>query len=436
MRWKHDRYSGWGRALWAQGQLARPERLRHLVGIIEEEPGPALGSRRSYGDACLNSGGRAIDMSRLDRLLSFDPESGLVEAEAGLSLGALAAWSVPRGWLPPVMPGTAFATLGGALANDVHGKNHHGAGAFSAHVESLTLATAGGPRELTPSDTPELFRATAGGLGQTGVIARIRLRLSPFDGNAMAVTKRRVADWDAHLAALEGADAPYVVGWIDATARGVSLGRGIVEEAVPVTRRLPARRRARSVPIDAPGFTLSPPVVRLFNEGYYRRVPRRGRTVIRAIEAFFFPLDGLRDWNRLYGKQGFHQFQCVVPLSEAESLRVMLERIASVGLASPLAVLKRLGPGRGGHMSFPMEGYTLAVDFPNRRGVEDLVGSLARDAAAAGGRIYLAKDSLAEAGLVHEMYPERAEWAEIVADIDPDGANETDMTRRLNLRAH
>ena len=432
MSWNEIEVTGWGRVLRSRAEVARPERAAALAALGGQ--GPAIGMRRSYGDAMQNSGGRLIDMTRLDRLLAFDAASGLLHVEAGAQIGDILRVFAPRGWLPPVMPGTGFVTVGGAIANVVHGKNHHGAGSFGEHVEALTLLRNGRPAEITPERDPDLFRATVGGLGQTGVIASAVLRLMPAKGDLMMVTERRVSDWDEHVALLESSRAPYSVGWIDATAGGASLGRGIVEEAETGTGLVPARGAGRKVPIDAPAFALSAPVVRLFNAAYWRRVPAEGRTVVKPVSDFFFPLDRIRDWNRLYGARGFHQFQCVVPPAEVDRLRQMLERIAAAGIASPLSVLKRMGPGRGGMLSFPMEGYTLAVDFPNRPGAARLIEELNGMAADAGGRIYLAKDSLLRPGRVEEMYPELDHWREVVAAADPEGRMQTDLTRRLGLR--
>ena len=222
MLWKKTDYTGWGRALTATGEIARPERRSTLDAILKDGLIPAIGMRRSYGDACLNHGGRAIDMSRLDRMLSFDAKTGILDVEAGARVGEIAAAFAPKGWLPAVMPGTGFATVGGCIAQDVHGKNHHNAGSFCQHVASLTLLTAKGPVEVSPEKTPALFRATAGGLGQTGVIVSARLKLLACKGDVMVVTERRIADWDEFLARLDASDATYTVGWIDATATGRS----------------------------------------------------------------------------------------------------------------------------------------------------------------------------------------------------------------------
>ncbi len=434
MIWKSATWSGWGRALSATGEIARPERQSALGQCLADGLLPAIGNRRSYGDAALNGQGRAIEMTRLDRMLAFDPATGLLDVEAGARIGDIAAAFAPRGWLPAVMPGTGFATVGGCIAQDVHGKNHHNAGSFCQHVTAITLRTAKGIREVTPEKTRALFRATAGGLGQTGVILSARLRLMACKGDVMVVTERRAENWQAHIALLDASRATYTVGWIDATATGTTLGRGIVEEGETGAGLMPKPVRFRKVPLDAPAFALSAPIVRAFNQIYFRRVPASGRTVVRPITDFFFPLDKIHDWNRLYGKHGFHQFQCVVPLAAAPALRQMLESVASSGLASPLAVLKRMGPGRAGYLSFPMEGYTLAVDFPNRDAARDLIRRLEGMTLAAGGRLYFAKDSLAQGTDMAAMYPELDLWRKECAKADPEGRLKTDLVRRLNLR--
>ena len=436
MRWKEAEYSGWGRVLKAEGMLARPERQRTLKAVLKETPCPASGRRRSYGDAALNDGGRAIDMGRLDRLIGFDPETGILEAEAGVRIGEILRLFAPRGWLPAVLPGTGFATLGGCIANDVHGKNHS-AGSFGQHVAEIALIGANGRlRRIGPETAPEAFRATVGGLGQTGVMLSARIRMRPVTAATMSVRESRIGNLEEFLALLTASEAEYCVGWIDATARGAALGRGILEEASVAdhAEALPARR-PRPVPFDAPGFLLSAPVVGLFNRLYLRRVPPDGRQLHRPMADFFFPLDRIHDWNRLYGRNGFHQFQCVLPEgSAAEALGRMLERVSGSALASPLAVLKRMGPGRAGMMSFPMAGFTLALDFPNRGRVKALVADLEDMALQAGGRIYLAKDSLASPAAIDRMYEARADWARIVNAADPERRLETDLVRRLKLR--
>lgn len=435
MRWNETEYAGWGRVMRATAEIARPERLSALSAALAEAQVPAIGNCRSYGDAVLNAGGRVIDMTRLDRIIGFDAKTGIVEAEAGISIGTLAQIFAPLGWLPAVMPGTGFATLGGCIAQDVHGKNHHNDGSFGQHVLAVTLMQGAHRVIASPARNKALFRATMGGIGQTGVIVSAKMQMKPCAGDVMMVTERRAEGWDEFLSLLDGSRATYNVGWIDATATGEALGRGILEEGEVAAGLVPKPKAAKRVPLDAPGFALSKPVVRLFNAAYFRRVPAAGRSLVKPIDDFFFPLDKIHDWNRLYGKRGFHQFQNVVPLDAAPALRAMLEKIAHSGLASPLAVLKRMGDGRAGMMSFPMEGYTLAVDFPNRDGAAKLIAELEKMSVQAGGRLYLAKDALASGGAIKAMYPEHADWAAEADKADPERALETDMTRRLSLRS-
>ncbi|RVV98524.1 FAD-binding oxidoreductase [Mesobaculum littorinae] len=435
MRWSEGEWHGWGRALRAHGRLARPEKRADLAAILHDMPCPAIGNARSYGDACLNGDGAAIRMTRLDRVSDFDPETGELTAEAGVTLGALLRLFAPRGWMPPVLPGTGAVTLGGAIANDVHGKNHHGAGSFGQHVTWLRLLGADGvAREVRPGS--DLFRATVGGLGQTGVILDVGLRLAPCPGQAVQVRESRIAGLDTFLDRLGESRATYCVGWIDATARGAGLGRGILEEAEiaagappPVSPRAPA-----TVPFDAPGALLSAPVVRAFNAAYLSRVPADGRDRQRALPEFFFPLDRISAWNRLYGRRGFHQFQCVLPHGSDARLRELLEDVAASKLASPLAVLKRLGDGRAGDLSFPMAGWTLALDLRNRPEAAELIDRLEARVVASGGRVYLAKDALAAPERVARMYPALSQWADAVRQADPDGVFATDLVRRLRLR--
>ncbi|MFQ5621800.1 MAG: FAD-binding protein [Paracoccaceae bacterium] len=438
MLWNDTEYCGWGRAVRAEGALARPERAANLTSLVKKTPGPAMGMFRSYGDVALNDGGPGIVMTRLDRFLDFDPESGMLEAEAGVTIGEILRVFAPRGWIPGVIPGTGFATLGGCVANDVHGKNHHCDGSFAQTVESLVLIGPDGrSRRVSAKREATLFRATLGGMGLTGVIASARIRMQRISGQAMEVRERRMSALEDFLDALDTSESRFTVGWIDATARAAELGRGIFEEGAVSQRvqKAPRAARAKSVPFDAPGFLLSAPVVRAFNALYYRRVPEAGRTRTRSFSGFFHPLDSVLHWNRLYGRRGFHQFQCVLPLDGAEDvLRRMLEQISESRLASPLAVLKKMGPGRGGPMSFPMEGFTLAVDFPARKPAVGLIKRLEDMTLHAGGRIYLAKDALASAASIERMYPDLAAFRTVIREADPDGVFETDMARRLNLR--
>ncbi len=436
MRWKETEYSGWGRAIQASGEIARPERVSTLNAIMAESPAPAIGNRRSYGDTALNDEGRVTDMTRLDRFLSFDPETGLLEAESGVTIADILKTFGPQGWMPAVMPGTGFATLGGCIANDVHGKNHHSAGSFGQHVESLLLVGATGkPQRISLKRNATLFRATIGGLGQTGVIITARIHMAKCPSGIMAVQESRIADLDNFMDAFAESTSPYQVGWIDTTASGVDLGRGIFEEALFSSGEFEPLRKTRNIPFNAPGFAMSKPMVKMFNRFYMRRVPVDGRDIERPINDFFFPLDRINNWNKLYGKKGFHQFQCVLPLETARTaLYKMLEEVSNSGLCSPLSVIKRMGPGRGGLMSFPMEGMTLAIDIANKRKAPALLARLNDLALSTKGRVYLAKDSSLDPTYLPLMYPETTEFRDIVNQSDPDGVFETTQTRRLNVR--
>jgi len=443
MKWKRLELTGWGRVSRAPTAAARPDRLGEVAAALREGPASGglsvYGAGRSYGDSALNSNGQTCLSERLDRILAFDEGTGIVEVEPGVNFRKLMAVLLPRGWLFPVTPGTSFATIGGAVAHDVHGKNHEHAGTFGQHVTELDLITADGVRHrISPRSDPQWFRATCGGCGLTGMITRIAFKMRRVPSAFVDVTERRLKDLDAFFEAFEAAkDAGYSVGWIDALATGASLGRGILETAEPATGAGFSWRekRTHSAPFDFPGFTINSYSVKAFNALYLRRVPKQGRIRLKSYEEFFYPLDAISHWNRIYGGRGFHQFQCVVPYSNgAKAIRRLLESIAASQAASPLTVLKRLGPGRAGCLSFPIEGYTLALDFPNRAGTETLYRALVNITLDYGGRIYLAKDALLSAEAIPRMYPELDRFRAIVDEIDPDARFQSDMSRRLNLR--
>jgi decaprenylphospho-beta-D-ribofuranose 2-oxidase len=440
--WRRGVFAGWGRVARAEMLAARPERLADLARALQRAGPEGIvvhAGGRSYGDAALNNGGRAILTSRLDRLLDFDPVTGLLTAEAGVRFDDLRRVFLPRGFLAPVTPGTAFATLGGAVANDVHGKNQDRAGNFGRHVEWLDLMLPSGEiRRLTPGEW--LFRATVGGLGLTGVVTALALRLMPVPSRFVELRERRVGDLDEFLDVLEAQrdSATYSVGWVDGLAQGASLGRGIVESADPAPadageRYLEPRRKR--LPFDLPGFALNPRSIGLFNELYWRRVPRAGRRRRVAYDRFLYPLDAIADWNRLYGRGGFHQFQCLLPEGAGrEALREILEACAAAQAASFLAVLKTMGQEGTGLISFGGRGHTLALDFPARPGIDALLARLERLVLDRGGRIYPAKDSRLSAAGFAAMYPRLPEFQRILADVDPAGRMTSDLARRLAIR--
>ena len=437
--WKATTLQGWGRNLASDCLAARPERLRELHAALDTPEGRTLiahGAGRSYGDAALNTGGAAVLTGRLDRILSFDAATGLLVAEPGVTFADLLAVFLPRGFIAPVSPGTAFVTLGGALANDVHGKNHHIAGSIGEHVPWFDLLLPDGTVLRVSEDSdPALFRATLGGIGLTGIITAVCLKLVPVPSNALAVRRSRIANLDEFLAGFEAAAAAtWSVGWIDALASGAALGRGILETAEPSPTGVDtAPPKPKRFPLDAPGWALNGLSVRAFNALYWRRVPAAGQQATVPYAQFLYPLDAIEGWNRMYGKRGFHQFQCVLPYGPGPAaLRRLLETVAATGNASFLAVLKVMGRQGKGMLSFGMPGYSLALDIPAKPGSVALFAELERITRDAGGRIYLAKDSLLSAAGFAAMYPKPG-IPRGARPRDPQRRLDSDMARRLGL---
>jgi decaprenylphospho-beta-D-ribofuranose 2-oxidase len=364
--------------------------------------------------------------------------------EAGVSIGQLIDAVLPDGWFPAVVPGTRHVTVGGAIASDIHGKNHHRDGSFSEHVISLELLTPGGARVAEPGD--EAFEATRGGMGLTGVVLRARLRLMRVDTSWMRVHTARMGNLDEVLEEMERHDRDfrYSVAWIDCLARGRQLGRSVLirgdharPDELPVrVRSDPVRPLAPahlSAPRWAPNGLLRRSTVTAFNEFYFRRAPRRPRVHLQRLEAFFFPLDWVIGWNRLYGARGLLQYQFVMPFGSEAALRRALATLSGRGVPAFLAVLKRFGEGRG-LVSFPTGGWTLALDLPAATpNLAPLLDELDELVAASGGRVYLAKDSRLRPDLVAAMYPGIRHWNEIRRELDPDGVMRSDLARRLSL---
>jgi len=434
--------TGWGRTAPTPATLARPRDTAELAELIAAAPGRGVVARglgRSYGDAAQNSGGLVLDCTGLDGW-TLDEGSGLVTASGGVSLHELMTALVPRGWFVPVSPGTRHITVGGAIAADVHGKNHHRDSSFGTHVRSLTLVTGGGEvRTLRPGDP--LFWATVGGMGLTGVIAEATFGCVPIETSRMRVDVLRTGDLDETLAAMAGGDDRhrYSVAWIDLLARGRRLGRSVLtsgDHAERGSEKDPLAFAPRSLvraPARAPSGLLNGLSVRAFNEAWYRRAPRRA-TITQGIAPFFHPLDAVEGWNRVYGARGFAQYQFVVPFGAEETLRAIVEALSAHGTVSFLTVLKRFGPGSGAPLSFPMPGWTLALDIPvGQRGLGGLLRGFDRRVAEAGGRVYLAKDSRLRADMMDVMYPQLDRWRRIRAEADPAGRFRSDLARRLGL---
>lgn len=388
--------------------------------------GPWLphGLGRSYGDVGLNAGGRLIVTTGLDRFIGFDTDSGVIEAEAGVSLEDIIRVALPRGWFLPTTPGTKYVTLGGAIANDVHGKNHHMAGTFGCWVKELELArTDGSLQRCSPNESAELFATTIGGMGLTGLITRAKLQLTRVQSAYLDSEDIVFRNLDEFFEVAEDSDAgdwEHTVGWMDCV--GATAGRGIFSRARwasdgDLSPRLDGPKPV--VPLDAPGFLLNKLSIEAFNALFFRlKAARAGRSRVH-FNSCFYPLDAIRGWNRLYGRRGFYQYQCVVPRTVArDAMGALLEEIAKSGQASFLVVIKTFGERKSpGLVSFPMPGANLALDFPNRgKRTFELLARLDRIVAEAQGRIYPAKDARMPASLFQSGYPG---WKTLAAMKDP-----------------
>jgi FAD/FMN-containing dehydrogenase len=390
------------------------------------------------------------DLNRLDRMLDFDPETGLLRAEAGVRLREILNVFVPRGWFPPVTPGTKDVTLGGAIAFDVHGKNHHCDGGFSNFVERFDLLTASGETlRCSREQNEDLFWATVSGAGLTGIITEVTLRLRPIETAQVSTRHIKARDLDEAFAIFEEhePDHTYAVAWIDCLASGSSLGRSICMFGDHATQEdLAARGRSNGaplayetsrlfdLPVDLPSGLLNRYTVQAFNRLYYARQRSRDVQGIEAIDPFFYPLDVLGDWNRMYGSEGFVQYQCVLPMEESyEGLTKLLTRLSEAGEASFLAVLKRMGEEDGGMLSFPIRGYTLALDIPYREGLEDFLHELDRIVVDHGGRVYLAKDAALQPETFRAMYPGVEDFLEVKREVDPEGRFSSELGKRVGV---
>lgn len=439
---------GWGGGRGAPALLHTPGRLDELIAALATCGGRraiARGMGRSYGDAAQAHGGVVIEVCGL-RSYELDTDAGLVRVQAGMTLGRLLGITAPFGWTVPVVPGTQHVTVGGAIASDIHGKNHGSAGTFGAHVRAFGLLTAAGEVvELGPGD--ELFGATIGGMGLTGVVVWARIALRRIAGAWLSVDTDRVDSLGEALTALRAPGGAHRVAWLDLL--GSKRGRGVVTRAADhpeaLALRSPGKPRSRgsanvvaraSVPRGWPRGLLRPGAVRAHNEVRFRAAPRQERGRIESFGAHMFPLDGLAHWPRLYGPDGFVQYQLVVPAGQERTLELVIERLRTASVPCYLAVLKDFGPAAGRPLSFPIEGWTLALDLPRAApglaraldGCDDLV-------VQAGGRVYLTKDSRLAPETVAAMYPRLREWQAIRDGADPERRWCSDLARRTRLVA-
>ncbi|UWU77011.1 FAD-binding oxidoreductase [Bradyrhizobium huanghuaihaiense] len=435
--------SGWGRFPVVDTDLLRPRSFEAVGDAVADVTGSvARGNGRAYGDAAIGAA-RTVGMTGFDRIRSFDPATGRIRLEAGVLLADLIDTFGPRGFLPFVVPGTRFVSVGGAIASDVHGKNHHCEGGFGRYLDSILLRTGQGETiEVSREQNSDAFFATVGGMGLTGVILEATMRLRPVETGWIRERVISASDLDAAMRALDAGDtATYSVAWIDCAARGRSLGRSLIylgehanrDELADGADAFPVGKDpGLSVPIDMPSMTLNRYSIRAFNELYYRMGARRaGGSHVVSLYPYFFPLDSLSDWNRIYGKRGFLQHQCVIPEAGARAvLGDILERVARRGDASFLAVLKKLGQGDG-LLSFPLPGYTLALDFPVKGDILDFLDEIDRLVVAAGGRLYLAKDARQSRATFEAGYPALRRFNAIRKSLDPNGNIRSKLSQRL-----
>ncbi|ADG14722.1 FAD-binding oxidoreductase [Paraburkholderia atlantica] len=419
----------WGRYPYAP-QDAHPIAWRDTAAAVWRNVGSAqrttlaFGNGRSYGDSCLASSGHVVQTLPLDRLILADWQNGVLRAEPGMTLEQILDVAIPRGWMLPVTPGTKYATLGGAIANDVHGKNHHVRGTFGRHVRRFSLLRSDGTQfECTPELHPEYFAATIGGLGMTGLITWAEIQLMPINSSMLDVTSIRFANLDEFFALSERLDElhEYSVAWVDCQSRDAALGRGIfmVGDHASDGGLEVERRKTRTVPFTSPIPVFNRLTLRAFNELYYRRQRADAVRSTVSYDSYFYPLDSLLEWNRIYGRSGFQQYQCVMPAPVArDATRGILDAIARSGTGSILAVLKRCGAIKSpGLLSFPLEGTSLALDFPQReesnRKLFDRLDAIVRES---GGRLYPAKDAHMSGEDFRAAYPQ---WEQVEALRDP-----------------
>jgi decaprenylphospho-beta-D-ribofuranose 2-oxidase len=448
---RRQTFAGWGGTQPSIARAASASSTDAIADVLRRADQRGVLSRglgRAYGDAAQNAGGIVLSLRDGAPAVQLDAARGEVTVWAGVSMDRVMREIVPRGWFVPVSAGTRHITVGGALAADIHGKNHHGAGSFASHVTSFTLVGPDGqPRVVSPDADASLFWATAGGMGLTGVIAECTFRAFPIETSRILVDAERAKDLDDVLARMTEGDHRYrySVAWIDLVAGNRRLGRSVLTRGdhAPLAalsgkaRRDPlafAPRALASVPPIVPSGLLNHATVRAFNEFWYRKAPRRRVGHLMTIGGYFHPLDAVHHWNRLYGRGGFVQYQFVVPFGAEPTLRRVVEEMVRFGVPSFLAVLKRFGGSNPGPLSFPMPGWTLALDIPARLdGLGPLLRRLDEQVLAAGGRHYLAKDAHIGPDQVKAGYPRLAEWLAIRDRVDPDGLWQSDLGRRLGL---
>jgi decaprenylphospho-beta-D-ribofuranose 2-oxidase len=433
--------AGWGAGERVPAEVVKPAGVEELRATLAVAGGGVIarGMGRSYGDAAQLRNGLVLDTTGMGGF-ELDTAAGTVTAGAGVTLGELLGALAPAGWVLPVVPGTQHVSVGGAIASDIHGKNHGSVGTFGSHVEALALLTADGElRELTPDAGGELFGATLGGMGLTGAIVWARIKLLQQRSAALSVDTHRVRGLDDALAALRAPGGPYRVAWLDLL--GPTLVRGVVTRAEPLLEPAASPPDAActvsarlTVPKGWPGGLLRTGVVRAYNDYRYRRSPRREVGRVEAFGSHMFPLDGLESWPRLYGRAGFHQYQLVLPQGHEPALQAVIERLRRSRVPCYLAVLKDFGAANGAPLSFPIEGWTLALDLPRAApGLAGLLSGFDQLVAEAGGEGVSAKDARLAPEMLEAMYPRVGEWRTVRDAADPERVWRSDLGLRTGL---
>lgn len=451
--------SGWGRSLSSHSEVVKISSSRVLHDIVATRPirgVTARGLGRSYGDAAINSGGTVAEIPETfhsdssSQFLDIDSENKRARINAGVSIEQMLRSLVPAGFFVPVTPGTRFVTLGGAIAADIHGKNHHVDGTFGRHVSSMNVMLSNGDViSLDREVTSDWFWATVGGMGLTGVVLDAVVDLIPITTNKITVTTQRARNIDELFQLMSDADADntyrYSVAWVDMLSRGDSFGRGVLTRGdhasiaqvqdnggQPVLTYDPKTKVA--IPKHFPSGVLNLGSIKAFNEVWYRKAPKTPVENLESMTGFFHPLDGVRQWNRMYGPKGFLQYQCVVPMAATHVLREIMTTMQEARIPSFLAVLKRMGPSNPGFLSFPMEGWTLAVDIAvGSTQLASVLRVIDEKVIDAGGRHYLAKDAHMSPRTMAAGYPQLDKWRDIQKEMDPQGMWTSDLARRLRL---
>ncbi|MFD4182789.1 FAD-binding protein [Rhodococcus sp. NPDC058514] len=444
--------SGWGRRAATPADVLSTPDLETIAKAVSQA-GPrgviARGLGRSYGDPAQNAGGLVIDMTALDRIYHIDPDSGVVDLDAGVSLDALMRAVLPHGLWVPVLPGTRQVTVGGAIGADIHGKNHHSHGSFGNHVESLDLLTADGSiRTISPTgDEQALFWATVGGMGLTGIVVRARVRMKHTETAYFIADHDRTANLDETMELLTGGSDEgydYSMSVPDTISTGPKLGRaGFTRGSLATLDQLPPKLRRDPLRFNAPQLLTVPDIfpsglvnrltTRVAAEAAHRMYPKHGRGTVQNLTQFYHPLDLLGEWNRAYGPQGFMQYQFSIPFGAEQQLADIVRRIAESGHRSFLNVFKRMGDSNPAPLSWPHPGFMLSLDFPIRAGLGRFCDELDEQVLAAGGRLYFAKDSRTTPERITQMYPRLDEWRSVRDSVDPDRFFASDLARRLRL---